>query len=47
MVDPFTPEEAKEQDARNREKLQAGRTLRFEPFLSGTEQKARAQRRKT
>ena len=42
---PFTPEEAKEQDARNRERLQAGgRTGRFDPYLSGTEQEARAQR---
>jgi len=44
---PFTPDEAKAQDAENRERLDEGRTGRFEPFLSGTEQKARAQRRKT
>jgi hypothetical protein len=41
---PFTAEEAKEQDSRNGERLQAGRTGRFEPFLSGEEQYARARR---
>jgi hypothetical protein len=43
---PFTPEEAKEQDARNRERLQKGRTGRFDPFLTGTETTARAKRSK-
>ena len=41
---PFTAEEAKEQDARNREQLQAGRTGHFDPYLSGTEKQARAKR---
>ena len=43
---PFTAEEAKELDARNRERLTAGRTGRFEPFLSGTEKQARVKRSK-
>lgn len=44
---PFTPEETKEQDARNRERLGAGRTGRFDPYLSGTERQARAKRGRT
>jgi hypothetical protein len=43
---PFTAEEAQAQDAANRAKLEKGRTGRFEPFLSGEEQKARAKRRR-
>ena len=42
--DKFTPGEAKAQDAENRERLEKGRTGRFEPFLSGEEQQARALR---
>ena len=41
---PLTPEEAAAQDAANRERLEKGRTGRFEPFLSGEEQQARAKR---
>jgi len=41
---PFTPEEAQAQDAANRERLEKGRTGRFEPFLSGKEQRVRARR---
>ena len=43
---PFTAEEAAAQDARNREKL-GGRTGRFDPFLTGEEEKARAKRGRT
>lgn len=43
---PFTPEEAKQQDAENRERLEKGRTGRFDPYLSGTEKQARAKRSK-
>ena len=35
---PFTPEEAKERDARNRERLQKGRTGRLEPFFHEREE---------
>ena len=41
---PFTPEEAKEQDARNRERLEKGRTGRFDACFTGEEQHARAKR---
>ena len=44
---PFTAEEAKELDARNRERLTVGRTGRFDPYLSGTEQEARSKRSKS
>ena len=44
---PFTAEEAKELDARNRERLTVGRTGRFDPCLSGTEQEARSKRSKS
>jgi len=37
-------EEAAAIDARNRERLEEGRTGRFEPFLTGEEQQARARR---
>jgi hypothetical protein len=43
---PFTPEEAAALDAANREKLEKGRTGRFDPFLTGTEQTARKKRAK-
>jgi hypothetical protein len=36
--------EAKAQDARNRERLGAGRTGRFDPYPSGKEKQARAKR---
>lgn len=38
---PFTPEEAKEQDERNRAKL-GYRTGRFDAFMTGTEKEPRA-----
>lgn len=41
---PLTPDEAKAQDAENRERLEKGRTGRFDPFLSGEEQQARVKR---
>ena len=41
---PFTPEEAAAQDAANRERLEAGRTGRFDPYHTGEEQQARARR---
>jgi hypothetical protein len=41
---PFTAEEAQAQDAANRERLEKGRTGRFEPFLLGEEHTARAKR---
>ena len=41
---PFTAEEAEQQDAENRERLEKGRTGRFDPFLTGEEQRARAKR---
>ena len=44
---PFTVDEAKAQDAENRERLEKGRSGRFEPFLSGEEQQARAKRGRT
>ncbi len=44
---PFTPDEAKAQDAENRAKLEKGRTGRFDPYLSGEEQQARAKRGRT
>ena len=44
---PFTAEEAKELDARNRERLTVGRTGRFDPYLSSTEQEARSKRSKS
>ena len=40
-------EEAKALDARNRERLTVGRTGRFDPYLSGTEQEARSKRSKS
>jgi hypothetical protein len=43
---PLTAEEAKEQDAANRAKLEKGRTGRFDPYLSGAEKRARAKRSK-
>ena len=36
---PFTAEEAKALDARNLERLTAGRTGRFDPYLSGEDQR--------
>ena len=44
MDRPLTPAEAQAQDAENRARLEAGRTGRFEPFLSGEEKQARARR---
>ena len=44
MDRPLTPAEAAAQDAENRAMLEAGRTGRFEPFLSGEEKQARAKR---
>jgi hypothetical protein len=44
---PFTAEEATAQDARNRQRLEACRTGRFDPFLSGEELQARAKRGRT
>ena len=47
MDRPLTPDEAKQQDAENRERLEKGRTGRFDPYLSGEEQQARAKRGRT
>ncbi len=44
MDRPLTPAEAAAQDGENRAMLEAGRTGRFEPFLSGEEKQARARR---